>query len=337
MTPIRIGIIGCGAVTELLHLPSLMANKNCRVTALVDRDPRRLAAVGRMVPQARCSDTYAAVMTDFDAAIVALPHNLHALVTSELLRAGKQVFVEKPMALSVAECDAMIAAAPTPWSLTVGQMRRFSPAVVLAAQLLRGGVIGEIQSVDVRDGNVFGWPVESDFQFRKDKAGGGVLVDTGAHALDMVIGWFGTPKTVAYRDDARGGVEADCVADLQLPSGAACRVELSRTRNLGNSAIIKGSRGSLEVGFNANVLKCSIPEGSVDTPFLCALEVPHPDVWRQMFDFQLEDWLGAIKSEQSAKVSGAEARKVVQLIESLYAIRQPLDLPWEQFRTTAHS
>jgi predicted dehydrogenase len=333
----RIGIIGCGAVTELLHLPSLLANKACRVTALIDRDPRRIAAVSRIVPDAKCSDSYSSVMNDFDAAIVALPHNLHASVAVELLRAGKNVLVEKPMALSVAECDTMIAAAPAPWSLTVGQMRRFSPSVVLAAQLLRSGVLGEIRRVDVRDGSVFAWPVESDFQFRKNKSGGGVLVDTGAHALDMVIGWFGMPKAVAYHDDASGGVECDCVADLHLPSGSACRVELSRTRNLGNSAIIEGSRGKLEVGFNSNVVKCSIPDGSVDTPFVCSLEVPHPDVWRQMFDFQLEDWLGAIKTEKPAKVSGTEARKVVQLIESLYAIRQPLDLSWEHFQTTAHS
>jgi predicted dehydrogenase len=328
----RIGIIGCGAVTEQLHMPALVARRDCLVTALVDRDPRRTAALARLAPDARCGTAVADVIDDFDAAIVALPHHLHASISIELLRAGKKVLVEKPMALTTGECDVMVAAAGADrTALTVGQMRRFLPAVDFARRLIHAGALGEITSVDVRDGVVFDWPVESDFQFRKDRAGGGVLMDTGAHTLDMIIGWFGEPAPRAYQDDAPGGVEADCVAELALASGAPCRVELSRTRTLRNSAIVSGTRGSIEVMFYANRLTATLA-GSVAVPFDCVPQpsaLPHADIWRHMFDFQLDNWLGAISEGRSAAVPGVEGRKVVRLIESLYGMRQPLDLPWE--------
>jgi predicted dehydrogenase len=327
---VRVAIIGCGAVTEQLHIPPLLARDDCRVTVLVDRDPRRLDAVGRLVPDAKRAESYAAAIDDFDAAIIALPHNLHAPVAGELLRAGKSILVEKPMALSTTDCDAMIAAATKPWSLTIGQMRRFCPAVAMARRLLESELIGTVQSVDVRDGVVFGWPLESDFQFRKEKAGGGVLVDTGAHALDMIIGWFGEPEAVSYADDTRGGVEADCVVELKLPGSVPCRVELSRTRNLRNSAVIRGTKGALDVAFYDNKLTMLL---DASPAFQCMPAGPPGDIWREMFDLQLENWLDSIQTMHSPAVPGSEGRKVVALIENLYAIRTPLELHWERFDT----
>jgi predicted dehydrogenase len=328
---IRVAIIGCGAVTERFHLPPLLRRKDCRVTALVDLNTGRTEALGRFVPKAVTAKSGAEVLDRFDAAIVAVPHFLHAPVSIELLQAGKSVLIEKPMALSSGECDAILAAARTSGaSVTVGQMRRFCPAVAVARWLLDAAIFGEILQVDVRDGGIFSWPVESDFQFRKDKAGGGVLVDTGAHTFDMLIGWFGELRPLAYRDDSAGGVEADCEAELELPSGVPCFVELSRTRNLRNSAIIEGSRGRLEVSFYAN--KLTLLMGDYGIPFDClpqssALGDPSP--WRHMFDFQLDDWLCALHGNRPALVNGREGSKVVRLFERLYSLREPLIHPWE--------
>ena len=331
---IRIAIIGCGAVTERFHLPRLVRRKDCSVTALVDLNTARTEALGRFVPEAVKAKSGAEVLDRFDAAIVAVPHFLHAPVSIELLRAGKSVLIEKPMALSGAECDAMLAAARAGGaSVTVGQMRRFCPAVAAARRLLEAETFGEIERVDVREGGIFGWPVESDFQFRKDKAGGGVLVDTGAHTLDMLIGWFGEPRALACRDDAAGGVEADCEVELELPGGVPCFVELSRTRNLRNSAIIEGSRGRLEVSFYTN--KLTLLMAGYDIPFDCLPQssaLPDPSPWRHMFDFQLEDWLCAMHSKRPALVNGREASKVVRLLERLYRLREPLIHPWEVFK-----
>lgn len=335
----RIGIVGCGAVAELSHLPPLLARTDCLVTALVDPNEKRLDALSRLIPDAHRATSLTAVLHDMDAAIVALPHFLHATVAGELLRAGKHVLVEKPLALSGAECDEMLAAARAGGgTITVGHMRRFCPGVAFARELLESNTIGAVRSVDVADGAVYGWPVESDFQFRREKAGGGALVDTGAHTLDMLIGWFGDVQPVSYRDDASAGVEADGVAQLRLPGGIPCRVELSRTRNLRNSAIVEAERGRMEVFFYANRIVMAFRRGARVVPFDCELHPGasyDPSPWRHMFDYQLDDWLGSITEGRPAMVSGEEGAKVVRLIEKLQAMREPLIHPWESFETVS--
>lgn len=334
---LRIAFVGCGAVTERFHLPPVLARQDCQVTALIDRNPARTELLGKLIPAALRAADVSNVLDSFDAAIVAVPHYLHAPVSIELLRAGKSVLVEKPMAISSNECAAMIEAARTGGvSVTVGQMRRFCPAVALTRNLLLAGALGSINRVDVREGAVFGWPVESDFQFRKDKAGGGVLVDTGAHTLDMLIGWFGKVSPLSYRDDARGGVEADCEMELELPGGLPCSVELSRTRNLRNTAIIEGTRGRLEVAFYENKVSIHFPGAAHDVPFDCLPQnryLPARSMWRHMFDFQIDDWLKSIRCHRPATVSGEEAIKVVQLIEELYSLREPLVYSWETYKS----
>jgi predicted dehydrogenase len=331
-SPVRVALIGCGAVVDLLHAPALLARADCRVTLLVDRDTGRTDALKKKFPHAQAATDAGTHLDAFDAAIVAVPHPLHLAVAAPLLKAGKHVLVEKPMAVRPEECSELLAAERAGGGrLSVGQMRRFCPAAAFARSLLTAGALGPIRKVDVRDGVVFGWPVESDFPFRREKCGGGVLMDTGPHTLDMIISWFGLPAALAFRDDARGGVEADAEAELVLPGGAPCFVELSRTRNLRNSAVIEGALGTMEVFFYENKVHIS-PVQVPGAPFVCQPSpeaLRNPSIWRHMFDFQLDDWLASIREGRPSAVPGEEAAKVVGLIQRLYAIRQPLVLPWE--------
>ena len=337
----RIGLIGCGAVTELFHLPPLLASNDCLVTALVDLNVARLEVIGRSVPLARRSASVSEVLSEIDAAIVAVPHSLHATIAVELLRANKHVLVEKPLALTSDECDLILEAAKSSGAtITVGHMRRFCPAVAFARDLIRFETMGDIHSVDVADGTVFGWPVNTDFQFRRDTAGGGVLVDTGAHTLDMVLGWFGDVLPVSYYDDSCGGVEADCIMELRLPDNTPCRVELSRTRNLRNSAIIEAERGRIEVFFYDNKVVLTFSDGFPVIPIECTPQtsaLTNPSLWRHMFDYQLDNWLDSITQGHPALVSGEEGEKVVRLIEKLQAMRKPLIHPWESFPVQGES
>ncbi len=158
------------------------------------------------------------------------------------------MLVEKPMALTAAECDAMIAAAEEGGAvLAVGLMRRFLRSTRFVRHAVQTGLLGRIRRFDVREGIVYNWPVASDFFFRKETAGGGVLIDTGAHTLDSLLWWLGDVRSLDYFDDNYGGVEADCLLQLQMESGATGVVELSRTRKLRNTAIIEGDRASIEV------------------------------------------------------------------------------------------
>ena len=213
--------------------------------------------------------------------------------------------------------------------LTVGLVRRFYAASRFVKQLLDEGWLGQIRSFDVREGAIYSWPVASDFFFRQEAAGGGVLVDTGAYTLDMLLWWLGDYEGVEYYDDAMGGVEANCELHLTLKNGVKGIVELSRTRALRNTCLIKGQCGILEIGVGFNPTVClelcdrsARLEGRV-----LAQRFPQEgflDVMRQ----QLEDFARAVCGESQPFVPGEEGRRSIALFEACYKARQPLELPW---------
>jgi len=337
MGPARIALIGGGAVAEMFHLPAVEGSQDAVLDTLVEKSEGRASELASRFAIPRVGASLGEVDFEaFEAAIVALPHFLHAEICGELLRAGKHVLVEKPMALTTAECDAMMGeASDAQVTLTVGQMRRFCPAVSAARSLLDKGVLGEIRRFDLRDGAVFDWPVASDFQFRKETAGGGVLFDTGAHALDMLLWLLGEGKgeveVCAYRDDAYGGVEADCEIELRAPGGVVGRVELSRTRTLRNSIVIEGSDGRMELFFYENrvLLHDLDPCNGIAQELQASdTEVSGESIWSCMFRLQLAAWLRCVRGEASSFVPGEDGRRVVELISSCYAQRRPLELPW---------
>lgn len=103
-------------------------------------------------------------------------------------------------------------------------------------------------------------PVTSDSPFRKEIAGGGVLIDKGADVLDSLLYWLGEFLEVEYYDDAEGGAEANCLLNILLKNGSCGVVELSHTRRLRNTAIIRGERGVLEIALDRSHLKLFVPK-----------------------------------------------------------------------------
>lgn len=328
---VRIAIIGCGAVTEFGHLPAAMSEK-IHVTALVDRNRPRAQALAARYNVPHVAEDYRMVAGEFDAAIVALPHYLHAPVSIDLLKQGIHVLVEKPMALAAAECDAMLNAAEQGRVvLAVGLMRRFQWSARLAKSILDSGLLGAIESFDIREGFVYSWPVASDFFFRKDAAGGGVLIDTGSHTLDTLLWWLGDVVGFDYFDDNYGGVEADCELRLVMANGARGTVELSRTRALRNTAIIRGQRATLEVHLHTNEVALRVNgakylmEGNVVPE---VREAKRAQSYVDLMAAQLADWVSAFAGGNLIGASGVEGRCSIALIEACYAERRPLMLPW---------
>ena len=152
---LRLAILGCGAVAELGHLPAQARVAGIEVTLLVDKNRARTESLARDFCVPHIADDWAATFDYADAAIVALPHNLHAPVSAQLLRQGIHVLVEKPMALTAAECDSMIEASSQGGAtLAVGLMRRFSWTGQFAKRILDEELLGPVHSFDVREGSV---------------------------------------------------------------------------------------------------------------------------------------------------------------------------------------
>ena len=328
---LKLAIVGCGAVTEKFHLPAARDAKGVEVKVLVDKDVSRARTLAREFGVPIATDDWADVDHHAEAALVALPHNLHAPAAMELLGRGIHTLVEKPMALTLQDCDAMIAeAARNGLVLAVGLHRRFGPAFQFTKHSLDLGLIGEVTDFDIREGRTYDWPLKSGFRFEKESSGGGVLVDTGSHVTDLLLWWLGAWKSVEYYDDAMGGVEANCELRLRLQNGVPGFVELSRTRDLRNSCILRGTRGVLEIGVGVDSfvrLRAESHETMLDGH--AVRDGVGREGFLDAFRKQLEDFACAVHEGRPPLVPGAEGRRSVALIEACYASRRPLTLPWD--------
>ena len=327
MSELRLAVVGCGAAAEI-HL-TVLERLDAEVTWLVDKNPQRALELGEKYGVGQTAVDCRELAGRVDAAVLSVPHHLHAPIAVDLLEAGVHVLVEKPMAMTVEECDRMSAAArAADRVLAVGMARRFYDGGRFVRRLIESGRLGEIRSLDVREGYIYDWPVASEFMFRKE-AGGGVLADAGAHILDNLLWWMGDFRSVAYRDDAEGGVAADCELDLEMASGAHCHVELSRTRRLRNTWILEGSEGVLEV---ATLFNPELRWSFSGEPEQLVGRVRRPGQPEEgafdCFRRQMEDFLDSIRDGREPFVPGVEGRRFVELLEACQAKRQPLELAW---------
>jgi len=331
MEPLRIAVVGCGAVAQLNHLPALAASRHAKAAVLVDRELSRAQALARRWGVRRAVADVGEVLGEIDAAIVALPNHLHAPVTIDLLRRGIPVLVEKPMAPTVAECDAMIAAAAEAGvALAVGLEFRFFDSTSTVRELLASELVGPLTGFDLRQGVIPRWPFATDFMLRKETAGGGVLADFGVHVLDLLLCWLGEWRDVSCADDSLGGLESDAELQLTFASGLSGTVEVSRTRNLRNTCRFTGERGVLEVG-----IWDPDPEITLHLPDRDVQLAAHARGGGQGMTFhdafvrQLDDFAAAVSEHREPRVPGSEGRRAVALVEACYARRRPLALPWE--------
>jgi predicted dehydrogenase len=330
---LKVALVGCGAVTEHRHLPALARRDDCEVVALVDHDEGQAKRLSTRFRVPRILIDYRDLPNcEVDAAIIALPNHLHAPASIELLKAGIHILVEKPMALSVAECDRMLQAAEVGHAvLAVGLARRFLHVDQFAKWAVESGLLGRILSFHVQDGYIFNWPLASDFFFHKELAGGGVLMDTGVHTLDQLLWWLGDVKSFEYYDDSYGGVEAECELHITFKSEAEGIVELSRTRNLRNTAIIRGERAELEVGLWPNSISLRFlgsPVQVIGQGAPLEQSAPAEQSLIDLIAAEHDDLLEAIRTGRPPLVSGTEARRSVALIEACYRERRQLQLPW---------
>ena len=314
-------------------MPSLARRNDCDIVALVDTNAARARALAEQFGVTHCFTDFAALLDlNIDAAIIAAPNNLHAAMTVKLLNAGVHVLVEKPMAMNAAECAQMQAAADAAGKvLAVGHILRFAQSARFAKWAIDSGLLGRITAFDIRYGFVFAWPTASDYFLRKELSGGGVLIDLGAHAIDLLLWWLGDVATFDYYDDNHGGVEADCLLEAVLECGAAGTVELSRTRNLRSTAIIQGETAELEVAFAENTVSLKFNDGGTGMKGQATFADEELTTLQRTSDLvadEHEDFFAAIKSNRPALVDGTEASRCMQLIDACYAARRPLQLPW---------
>lgn len=327
----RLGIVGCGAITEGAHLPAVLASVHAQLTVVTDTSESRLRYLQSefgLGPITRLDyhDTFDLV----DAVILALPNSLHAPVAIEFLSRGIHVLCEKPLAPTLEECEGICRAAAGQAILAVGYVTRFFPSTELTKKLIHSGFLGSLQSFEYEFGTAGGWAPSSGYNLSRATAGGGVLVISGSHFIDRMLHIFGPVELIDYRDDSHGGVEANCVAQFQaevLGQAVPGRVILSKTHRLANRLRVIGETGTLEVREGqARSVHFSPVHGEFQEEIFPAgtPASEEPDY----FNVQLEDFLRAIQTHSLPRIDGAQGALSVALMEQCYRTASHLDEPW---------
>ena len=131
---IKIGVIGCGKIAQVRHLPEYANNPDCEIVGVYDIDPERAAEIGNQYAAKAYPSVEALLSEPSIAAVsVCVANAAHAKITIQALEAGKHVLCEKPMATSVEDCNAMVQAAQENQRyLKIGHNQRLAKAHVVA-------------------------------------------------------------------------------------------------------------------------------------------------------------------------------------------------------------
>lgn len=321
----RIAVIGCGAAALEFCLPALREYSGFHSqVVLVDTMPSRAEAVARQFGlQHHCHD-YQCLPVDVEAAIVMTPHTMHAEQSLYFLRQGKAVFVEKPLGMTAAEVKRMTSAAHEGrTTLMVNNCRRLFPAYQKIAESLQRKEWGEVQSIRIRDGSSFDWNSVSAFYLRDAASSKGVLLDRGAHTIDVLCWWLGQrPRIVSMRHDASDGAEAVC--DLQLACGpASIGLKFSRMFKLDNTYQIQCERACLQGRLFAPA-EFTVARAGKDR----RIRVGRPAAYSHYARRLVQNFVNVVDGRESPWFLAADVAPSIELIDEAYRSAQPFERGW---------
>ena len=262
----KIGIIGCGKIAQVRHIPEYAANPDAELAGYFDLNLERAEQLAQQYG-GKAFASYQDLLADpsIDAVSVCTANSSHAEISIAALRAGKHVLCEKPMATTQADCDAMVQAAEESGRyLMIGQNQRLAKAHVKAKELIDSGLIGEIISFRTTfgHGGPETWSVDpgkSTWFFDKNRAAMGAMADLGIHKTDLIHYLTGdhvvetTARLVTM--DKRGadgeliGVDDNAICIYRLSKGALGTMTASWTfyGAEDNSTILYGTRGIMRI------------------------------------------------------------------------------------------
>jgi len=321
MRPARIALIGCGAAAN----PTIAALRHLgiRPALFVDTD---LAAAQRAARGAAVAAEPAQSLDRFDAAIVTGIGGGSTSALRELAPTGKPILCAPEALGAAARAGVRPEAAAT---LVAPSHLRFAPGAERARSLLRSGHLGSIASFDVRVGAPPPAAARIPEYWDRRIAGGGVLVDPGAHVLDLLAWWIGPLSAASLVDDSEGGVEAEALA--HIAAGAATGiVELSRLRTLRNSIALTGTRGQLELDLETLSLRVEPETVAGDADARAAASVRSDRMLELLHRRRIEQWLRACTSESGATSDSLAGGNAIDTLMELYARRERFFHAWER-------
>ncbi len=315
---VGVAVVGAGGIAQAFHLPNLRRIAGCRLTAVADRLGSTAKQAAEKFGADYCTTDFRAVLgdDDIDAVVIATRHHLHKEMTIAALEAGKHVFVEKPLALSVPDCEEICRVVEkTGRLLTVGFNRRFS----IWAQQARAAfakvpgprmMLYRCNAGSITPGHWSTDPVE----------GGGRILGEAVHFYDLCCWMLDQDPVAVSAERVNGGERTDIPAEdnlvtqLRFPDGALATVFYC---TLGHPAISKeyielyGGKGTIVIDDFQGVQFAGIPGKSVKKAAM--------DKGMQGL---LENFIQAIRGEAELSVTAAHGLRATRIaVESIARAR----------------
>ena len=216
MKQVRVGVIGCGGIAERAHIPNLLAEPQVRLEALSDINEGKLLAIQQKFnfPKDKSFTDYTKVLDlkDVDAVVIATPTHTHAEIALKAIEAGKHVFVEKPLSVTVAQAEAIVESAKqAKVKVMVGYQHRFVSSHRIAKRYLRTGKIGVPFFGEVHSESLIVKPEE------------GILLDYGVHLIDLLCWYLDDSKVeevaALSSSDKEGAKEKHAIILMRFSNG----------------------------------------------------------------------------------------------------------------------
>ena len=355
---IRTGLVGCGKVAHL-HAAALQSLPESDFVAVCARTMAKAGPFAEKYRVAAYADLDAMIAgSRVEALCICTPHPEHAAPVITAARAGVHALVEKPLASSLADCDAMLAAARAGKTIlsTIYQRRFYQPVLRIRRAIDRG----QLGQPVLGTATMFNWRGEE--YYRSDpwrgswaKEGGGVLVNQSPHQLDLLLWYLGEVEEVfGYWSNLNHPyIEVDdtAMAVVRFRSGALGNILVSNSQNPGLCARVSvhGSNGaSVGVQTDGGAMFVAGMSGIAEAPFNDLWTIPGEEKllaqWKEedtrLFNsvnpteyfhrLQIEDFLRAILEQRPPAVTGEDGRRTVELFTAIYRStrdRMPVKFP----------
>ena len=343
---LKIGIIGTGGIAATHIEGYLRFDQECEIVALCDVAPGKAAALldrpGLTAARAyeRIEDLLAA--EELDLVSIATPPSTHAELTVQALRAGVDVLVEKPMAPSLEECDAMIAAAAENGRiLSVVAQNRFRDDMGTLKEVLDSGLIGPVSHAQVSSAWWRG-TAYYDLWWRGtwESEGGGCTLNHAIHHLDLTLWLLGAPRavTAVLTNAAHENSEVEDLSVAVLQYDRALAEVTSSVVHHGEeqAIVVQGRHARVSqpwkvVADAAGPNGFPRPGGDADrVAEIEALAGAHRPLEHVGHPGQIGDVLGAVRDRRRPVVDGADGRRAIELVTAIYVAgieRRTVDLP----------
>lgn len=257
MKKIKFAIIGCGSIGQR-HIAVLDAEENAEIVAICDIDERKCQKISETYRQIPYYADYETMLNSVDADVVNIctPHGLHAPMCIAAAKAKKHILVEKPMAISIEDCENMIIAArDNNVLLMVVKQNRYNVPIRLAREALESGKLGKIFMVqcNVLWNRYDGYYADSNWRGRLSMEGG-ALYTQASHFIDLLIWWFGdVKKAKTFIETKNHNIEIeDCgTSILEFENDVMGTINWTTcvyNKNYEGSITIIGEYGTIKIG-----------------------------------------------------------------------------------------